>query len=97
MFIKAASDTVFDMINAVYHDKPLILIFMIFLKFWEKIVSHHRAVNEAVSCLLMRLSFDCLCRIMHCPKMGDEILSKHCQIKFKILIIINDTIMSHNK
>ena len=25
-FIKAISDTVFDMINAVYHDRPLILI-----------------------------------------------------------------------
>ena len=25
-FIKAVSDTVFDMINAVYHDKPLIFI-----------------------------------------------------------------------
>ena len=25
-FIKAVSDTVFDMINAVYYDKPLILI-----------------------------------------------------------------------
>ena len=25
-FIKPASDNVFDMINAIYHDKPLILI-----------------------------------------------------------------------
>ena len=25
-FIKAVSDTVLDMINAVYHDKPLIFI-----------------------------------------------------------------------
>ena len=26
MFIKSASDAVFDMINAAYHDKPLISI-----------------------------------------------------------------------
>ena len=26
MFIKAVSDTVLDMINAIYHDKPLIFI-----------------------------------------------------------------------
>ena len=26
MFIKAISDTVFDIINAVYHDKPLMFI-----------------------------------------------------------------------
>ena len=32
-FIKAVSDTVFDMINAAYYDKPLILI------------SHNQAVN----------------------------------------------------
>ena len=32
-FIKAVSDTVLDMINAVYYDKPFIL------------VSHHQVVN----------------------------------------------------
>ena len=26
MFIKAVSDTTFDMTNAVYHDKPLVFI-----------------------------------------------------------------------
>ena len=52
-FIKAASDTVFNMINAfiVYHNKPLIFTGAIFR---EKLVSHHRAVNEADSCLYMR-------------------------------------------
>ena len=30
MFIKAVSDTAFDMINAVYHDKPLIFIKAVF-------------------------------------------------------------------
>ena len=47
-FIKAVSETVFDMINAAYHDKPLIFIGATFR---EKLVSHHRAVNEADSCL----------------------------------------------
>ena len=51
MFIKAVCDTVFDMINAVYHDKPLIFIGATFRK---TLVSHQRAVNEADSCLLMR-------------------------------------------
>ena len=31
------------MLNAVYHDKPLIIIGV---TFWEKLVSHHRAVNH---------------------------------------------------
>ena len=39
MFIKAVSDTVFDMINSVYHDKPLIFIGATFR---EKLVSHHQ-------------------------------------------------------
>ena len=43
-FIKAVSDTVLDMINADYHDKPLIFIGATFP---EKLVSHHRAVNGA--------------------------------------------------
>ena len=51
MFIKVVSDTVFDMINPVYHDKPLIIIRA---TFQEKLVSHHWAENEAESCLLMR-------------------------------------------
>ena len=33
---------IFDMINAVYHDKPLMFIGAMF---WEKLVSHHEAVN----------------------------------------------------
>ena len=49
--IKAVSDTVFDIINAVYHDKPLMFIGA---TFQEKLVSHHRTVNEAASCLLVR-------------------------------------------
>ena len=49
--MKAVSDTVLDMINAVYYDKPLIFIGA---KFREKFVSHHRAVNEADSCLHVR-------------------------------------------
>ena len=49
--IKADSGTVSDMINAVYQDNPLIFIGTTFL---EKLVSHHWAVNEADSCLLMR-------------------------------------------
>ena len=40
--IKAVSDTVFDMINAVDHGKPLIFIRAMFRK---KLVSHHQAVN----------------------------------------------------
>ena len=47
-FIKAVSDTVFDLINAFYHDKPLIFIGA---TFQEKLVSHHQAVNEADSYL----------------------------------------------
>ena len=39
--IKAVSDTVLDMINAAYPDKPLILIRAAFR---EKFVSHHRAL-----------------------------------------------------
>ena len=49
--IKAVSDTVFNMINAVYHDKSLMFIVA---KFWEKLVPHYQAVNEADSFLLMR-------------------------------------------
>ena len=41
-FIKAVSDTVFEMINAVYHDKPLIFIGA---TFWKKLVSHPQALN----------------------------------------------------
>ena len=47
--IKAVSDTVLDTINAIYHDKPLVLIGA---KFREKLVSHHQAVNEVDSCLI---------------------------------------------
>ena len=50
-FIKAVSVTVLDMINVYYYDKSLILIGS---TFWEKLVSHHQAVNEADSCLHMR-------------------------------------------
>ena len=49
-FINAGSDTAFDIINTVYHDKPLILIRAIFL---EKLVCHHQAVKKANSCFLM--------------------------------------------
>ena len=38
----AVSDTVLDMVHAIYHDKPLILMLATFK---EKLVSHHRAVN----------------------------------------------------
>ena len=44
IFIKGISHTVLDMINAVYHDKPLIFIRAMFR---EKLVFHHRTVNEA--------------------------------------------------
>ena len=50
-FIKSVSAAVFDMTNAVYHDKPLILIGATFR---EKLGSYHRAVNEADFCILMR-------------------------------------------
>ena len=50
-FIKAVPGTVFDMINAVYGDKPLIFIGATFR---EKLVSNDWAVNEADSCVLMR-------------------------------------------
>ena len=42
IFIKAVSGTLFDMINAVFRDKPLILISATFR---EKLVPHHQAVN----------------------------------------------------
>ena len=42
MLIKAASDTVFGMINAVHPDKPWNFNGTTFR---EKLVSHHRAVN----------------------------------------------------
>ena len=45
--IKAVSDTVFDMLNVVYHDKPLIFIRATLP---EKHVSHHRAVS--ILCIL---------------------------------------------
>ena len=41
-FIKALSDTVFNMINAVHYDKPLTSIRATFL---EKLLSHHQAVK----------------------------------------------------
>ena len=49
--IKAVSDTVLDMINTVYHDKPLMFIWAAFGK---KLVSNHQAVNEGDYCLHMR-------------------------------------------
>ena len=49
--IKAVSDGILDMVNAVYHDKTLISISATFR---EKLVSHLQAVNEADSCLLIR-------------------------------------------
>ena len=42
MFIKAVFDTVFDVINAAYHDKPLIFIGATIR---EKLIFHHQAVN----------------------------------------------------
>ena len=39
---KAVSDTVFDIINAIYYDKPLIFTRA---KFQEKLISHHQEVN----------------------------------------------------
>ena len=50
-FITAVSNTVLDTISAVYHDNPLIIIRA---TFWEKLVFHHRPVNEVDSFLLMR-------------------------------------------
>ena len=49
-FIKAVSDTVCNMINTliVYHEKSLTSIGV---RFRKKLVSHHRAVNEADYCL----------------------------------------------
>ena len=44
-YIKAISDTTLDMINAVYHDKPLNFIGATFRE--KLVVSHHRAVNKA--------------------------------------------------
>ena len=41
-FIKAVSDTVFEMINDAYYAKPLIFIEAMFR---EKLVSYHQAVN----------------------------------------------------
>ena len=41
-FIKAVSNTVFDMIYAVYHDKLLVFIGATFR---EKLVSHHQTTN----------------------------------------------------
>ena len=50
--MKVVSDTVFAMINVVYHCKSLVLIGP---RFREKLASHHhRAVNEVDSCLLIR-------------------------------------------
>ena len=43
-FIKVVSDTVFDMINAAYRDKPLIFIGAMFR---EKLAFHHHEVNVA--------------------------------------------------
>ena len=62
-FIRAVSNTVLDMINAVYHNNPLIPIKAMFR---EKLVSHHRAVNEGRfshcighdKCRLSQQSFD---------------------------------------
>ena len=44
-YIKAASDTVLDMINVVSYDKPLIFTGA---SFREQLVSHHRAVDEVL-------------------------------------------------
>ena len=49
-FIKAVSDTGVDMINVIYHDKPLIFIGA---TFQEKIVYHHQAVNEALEVTML--------------------------------------------
>ena len=50
--IKAVSATVFDMINAIYGDKPLIFIGT---RFQEKFVSLHQAVN--INCLSLSRLF----------------------------------------
>ena len=50
-FIKAVFDTVFGMINVVYHDKSLIFIGATFRK---KLVSHQQAVN--INCIRLSLS-----------------------------------------
>ena len=52
MFIKAVSDTVFGMINAVYHDKPFDSYRGYVLK--EARLPSSDTVNEADSYLLMR-------------------------------------------
>ena len=41
-FIKAVSDTVLDILNGIYHDKPLILIGA---TCQERLVSHHQSFN----------------------------------------------------
>ena len=46
--MKAVFDTVLDLINAAYHDKPLMFIGA---TFQEKLVSYKRAVNEDDSCI----------------------------------------------
>ena len=51
VFHTAVSETVFDMINGVYRGKSLIITEATFR---EKLASHHRAVNEADSCLHTR-------------------------------------------
>ena len=45
-FIKAVSDTVLDMINTTYHEKPLVFIGATFR---EKLVCLHRVVDETDS------------------------------------------------
>ena len=54
MFLKAVSGTVFVMINAFYRDKPLVFIGAMFR---EKLVSHHRAVNELSLALFLYKTF----------------------------------------
>ena len=49
-FIRAVSNTVFDMINDAYYDKPLIFTGIMF---WETLISIYQAVNETDSFLLM--------------------------------------------
>ena len=60
-FLKAVSDILLDLINAVYHDKPLIFIRAAFR---EKLVSHRQAMN--VNCWI-RLSLSRLFLTLYYP------------------------------
>ena len=55
--IKAVSDTVFDLINIVYHNKPLM--------FWEMLVSHQQAAKLLKTFELIKPVFDSINAVYH--------------------------------